>query len=34
MADADLTSNVTLDLPTMRASYEGGALDESELMST
>jgi pyridoxamine 5'-phosphate oxidase len=34
MTDADITSNITLDLPTMRASYEGGTLDESELAST
>jgi pyridoxamine 5'-phosphate oxidase len=34
MADADITSNVTLDLPTMRAHYEGGTLDESELAQT
>jgi pyridoxamine 5'-phosphate oxidase len=34
MADADITSNITLDLPTMRASYEGGTLDESELAPT
>ncbi|MET0236026.1 MAG: pyridoxamine 5'-phosphate oxidase [Kibdelosporangium sp.] len=34
MADADITSNITLDLPTMRASYEGGTLDESELAAT
>nr|WP_042190638.1 pyridoxamine 5'-phosphate oxidase [Kibdelosporangium sp. MJ126-NF4]CEL19485.1 Pyridoxamine 5'-phosphate oxidase [Kibdelosporangium sp. MJ126-NF4]CTQ94716.1 Pyridoxamine 5'-phosphate oxidase (EC 1.4.3.5) [Kibdelosporangium sp. MJ126-NF4] len=34
MADADSTSNVTLDLPTMRAHYEGGSLDESELAKT
>lgn len=34
MTDADITSNITLDLPTMRASYEGGTLDESELAPT
>jgi pyridoxamine 5'-phosphate oxidase len=32
MADANITSNITLDLPAMRASYEGGTLDESELL--
>jgi pyridoxamine 5'-phosphate oxidase len=34
MADANITSNITLDLPTMRASYEGGTLDESELAAS
>jgi pyridoxamine 5'-phosphate oxidase len=34
MTDANITSNITLDLPTMRASYEGGTLDASELAST
>lgn len=34
MTDADITSNITLDLPTMRAHYEGGTLDESELAMT
>jgi pyridoxamine 5'-phosphate oxidase len=34
MTDANLTSNITLDLPTMRASYEGGTLDASELLPT
>ncbi|MFC0114757.1 pyridoxamine 5'-phosphate oxidase [Kibdelosporangium aridum] len=34
MTDADITSNITLDLPTMRAHYEGGSLDESELATT
>ncbi|CAM3781178.1 pyridoxamine 5'-phosphate oxidase [Kibdelosporangium persicum] len=34
MTDADITSNITLDLPTMRAHYEGGSLDESELAAT
>jgi pyridoxamine 5'-phosphate oxidase len=32
MTDAKVTSNITLDLPAMRASYEGGTLDESELL--
>ncbi|GAB3870203.1 pyridoxamine 5'-phosphate oxidase [Kibdelosporangium lantanae] len=34
MADANVTSEITLDLPAMRASYEGGTLDESELRPT
>jgi pyridoxamine 5'-phosphate oxidase len=34
MADANITSNIELDLPAMRASYEGGTLSESELAST
>jgi pyridoxamine 5'-phosphate oxidase len=34
MTDADISSNITLDLPTMRAHYEGGTLDVSELAST
>jgi pyridoxamine 5'-phosphate oxidase len=34
MTDANITSNITLDLPTMRASYEGGTLDASELAPT
>jgi len=34
MTDANVTSDITLDLPAMRASYEGGTLDESEMRST
>jgi pyridoxamine 5'-phosphate oxidase len=34
MTDADISSNITLDLPAMRASYEGGTLDASELAAT
>ncbi|MET0136198.1 MAG: pyridoxamine 5'-phosphate oxidase [Kibdelosporangium sp.] len=34
MTDANITSNIALDLPTMRAAYEGGSLDESELAAT
>lgn len=31
MAEVDLEENVTVDLPSMRASYEGGSLDIDEL---